>query len=319
MALYNGRNTYKGKSLFRAAIMDSGTMVPSDPVDCPKSEVVFNTVVTNAGCGRATDKLACLRSLDYTTYLNAANSVPGIFGYNSVALSYLPRPDGTVLTMSPDVLATNGQYAKVPMIVGDQEDEGTLFSLSQSNISTTAQLITYLSTIFFNDATTAQIQALVATYPEDPSAGSPFRTGVLYNVYPQYKRIAALLGDLTFTLTRRLFLTKTSAAAPTVPSWSYLASYLYGTPVAGTYHSSDLNVAYGVTPGFPSESTQAYYLSFINTMDPNQGTVGQIPWPQWSASKQLLNFNQLSNNLLSDDFRSTPYNFIAANAAALHV
>ncbi|TKA74014.1 putative secreted lipase [Cryomyces minteri] len=319
MALYNGKNTYKGKPLFRAAIMNSGTMVPSDPVDCPKSEVVFNTVVTNAGCGGATDKLACLRSLDYTTYLNAANSVPGIFGYNSVALSYLPRPDGTVLTKSPDVLVANGQYAKVPMIVGDQEDEGTLFSLSQSNISTTDQVVQYFQTIFFNDATTAQIQALVSTYPDDPSAGSPFRTGPLNNVYPQYKRIAAILGDLTFTLTRRVFLTKTSQVAPTVPSWSYLASYFYGTPVAGTFHASDIQKAYGQTPDFPSMSIQAYYLSFINTMDPNKGTVGQISWPQWSAGNQLLNFNELFNTLLPDSFRSTSYDFIAANAAVLHV
>jgi carboxylesterase type B len=94
--------------------------------------------------------------VDYETYLKATTSVQGIFDYSSVALSYLPRPDGVVLTDSPDVLAQNGQYAKVPFIVGDQEDEGTLFSLVQSNISTTAQLVDYLKTIFFYDATVEQ-------------------------------------------------------------------------------------------------------------------------------------------------------------------
>jgi carboxylesterase type B len=71
MALYNGDNTYKGKPLFRAGIMNSGSIVPADPVDCPKAEVVFNTVVKNAGCDGAKDTLACLRSVDYTTFLNA--------------------------------------------------------------------------------------------------------------------------------------------------------------------------------------------------------------------------------------------------------
>jgi acetylcholinesterase len=71
MALYNGNNVYKGKSLFRAAIMDSGSVVPADPVDCPKAEVVFDTVVQNAGCSSAADTLTCLRSVDYTTFLNA--------------------------------------------------------------------------------------------------------------------------------------------------------------------------------------------------------------------------------------------------------
>lgn len=71
MALYNGDHTYNGKPLFRAAIMDSGTIVPADPVDCAKSQVVYDTVVKNAGCAGVTDTLACLRGLDYTTFLNA--------------------------------------------------------------------------------------------------------------------------------------------------------------------------------------------------------------------------------------------------------
>jgi acetylcholinesterase len=71
MALYNGNNMYNGKPLFRAAIMDSGSIVPADPVDCAKSQIVYNTVVQNAGCTAAEDTLACLRSVDYQTYLNA--------------------------------------------------------------------------------------------------------------------------------------------------------------------------------------------------------------------------------------------------------
>jgi acetylcholinesterase len=71
MTLCNGNNEYNGKALFRAAIMDSGSIVPADPVDCAKSQIVYNTVVQNAGCAAATDILACLRSVDYQTYLNA--------------------------------------------------------------------------------------------------------------------------------------------------------------------------------------------------------------------------------------------------------
>jgi acetylcholinesterase len=120
----DGDHTYKGKPLFRAGIMNSGSVVPADPVDCPKGEVVYNAVVKAAGCSSAASSLDCLRSVDYTTFLNAANSVPGLLGYNSVALSYVPRPDGVVLTASPDVLIGAGKYAKVPVIIGDQEDEG---------------------------------------------------------------------------------------------------------------------------------------------------------------------------------------------------
>lgn len=125
MILYDGNHNGKnGKPLFRAAIMNSGSIVPADPVDCPKAQSVYNTVVAKAGCSTASSTLDCLRSVDYDTFLGAANSVPGILSYSSVALSYLPRPDGTAMTLSPDVLVSQGKYAKVPFIVGDQEDEG---------------------------------------------------------------------------------------------------------------------------------------------------------------------------------------------------
>jgi acetylcholinesterase len=61
--LYNGNNLYNGKPLFRAAIMDSGSMVHSDPVDGLRAEVVFNTIVENAGYANIADTLIYLRSV----------------------------------------------------------------------------------------------------------------------------------------------------------------------------------------------------------------------------------------------------------------
>lgn len=82
MALYNGNNKYNGKPLFRAAIMDSGSIVPADPVDCAKSQIVYNTVVQSAGCAGTADTLACLRSVDYQTYLNAGKFLQLLFTHS---------------------------------------------------------------------------------------------------------------------------------------------------------------------------------------------------------------------------------------------
>ncbi|KAF8854842.1 alpha/beta-hydrolase [Acephala macrosclerotiorum] len=323
MAMYDGDITYKGNPLFRGAIMDSGSIVPADPVDCPKGQVVFDTVVATAGCTSATDKLACLRALDYSDFLTATNSVPGLLSYSSIALSYLPRPDGVVLTESPDLLIEAGKYAAVPFIIGDQEDEGTIFALFQSNISTTAELVTYLQTYFFNDATTAQITSLVDTYPDDASDGSPFGTSILYEIYPQFKRLAAILGDLTFTLTRRVFLNVHTSVNPDVPSWSYLGSYDYGTPFLGTFHGSDLlQVFYGILPNYASAAIQKYYFNFIYNLNPNVyngSTTEYMDWPQWSANQQLMQFYANSANLLADDFRSTSYDWITENVETLKI
>jgi triacylglycerol lipase len=260
-----------------------------------------------------------LRSADYATFLNATNSVAGILSYSSIALNYLPRPDGKVLTQSPEVLAASGKYAKVPFIIGNQEDEGTLFSLFQSNISTRAQLNTYFRTFFFNRATVAQMDALIATYPETIFDGSPFRSGLLNNIYPQFKRLAAILGDLTFTLARRSFLNIHTSVAPTVPSWSYLSSYDLGLPVLGTFHGSDLlQVFFGVLPNYASVAFRSYYLSFVNHLDPNTNS-GVQNWPQWSAGKQLLNVYPLFATLIDDDFREDTYDYIISNSDILKI
>jgi carboxylesterase type B len=108
MVAYNGDNTYKGKPLFRAGIMDSGSVVPADPVDGVKGNDIYRTVVRVAGCEGSSDTLNCLRGVDYETFLKASTSVPGILDYSSVALSYVPRPDGVILTDSPDVLVQKG-------------------------------------------------------------------------------------------------------------------------------------------------------------------------------------------------------------------
>lgn len=320
MALYDGDHTYNGAPLFRAGIMNSGSIVPADPVDGVKGQAVYDKVVESAGCASASNTLECLRGLDYTTFLNAANSVPGILSYNSVALSYLPRPDGKVLTDSPEVLATSGKYASVPFIIGDQEDEGTIFALFQANISTTDQIVDYLQKLFFLDASREQLEKLVATYPDTTTDGSPFRTSIFNNWYPQYKRIAAILGDLTFTITRRAFLTLAQSAKPDVPFWSYLSSYDYGTPILGTFHGSDiLQVFYGILPNYASKSIHSYYLSFVYDMDPNSRAKSYMNWPQWSTNQTLMNFFNDHGALLADNFRQDTFEFIAANVASFHI
>ena len=302
--------------------MDSGSAIPAVDVSSQKAQKVYDTVVANAGCAGSSDTLSCLRSLPYTTFLNAVNSVPGIFSYSSVDLSYMPRPDShdNFFPTSPDVAISQGQYAKVPFILGDQQDEGTLFSLVQTNLTNTDDVVNYLSS-YFPQASESDIAGLVATYPDDPSAGSPFNTGPLNNIYPEYKRLAAILGDTTFTLARRGVLANVTAGG--VPAWSYLSTFFYGTPVLGTFHASDILEAYDQVPfPVPATSFQTYYVSFVNNLDPNAITTAAplINWPQWGGSNpQLIEFQQLSNSLTPDDFRTTNYEYLMSHSAQFRV
>ncbi|KGQ00840.1 hypothetical protein PAAG_12505 [Paracoccidioides lutzii Pb01] len=59
-----------------------------------------------------------------------------------------------VLAKSPDELLLEGRFAK--FVLGSQEDEGTLFSHSQSNIIMTAQLAIYTSSRISSPAQTTR-------------------------------------------------------------------------------------------------------------------------------------------------------------------
>jgi hypothetical protein len=65
----------------------------------------------------------------------------------------------------------------------------------------------------------------------------------------EHTGIAAILGDIGFTLARRGFLAAAAKVAPDVPSWSYLSSNFYPLPVLGTFHASDILSAFGLLPG----------------------------------------------------------------------
>ncbi|KAL4734576.1 Alpha/Beta hydrolase protein [Aspergillus similis] len=316
MALYGGDHTYKGKPLFRSGIMSSGSIVPAEPIDSDRAQAVYDKVVRAGGCAGEADTLECLRGLDYAEFVNAVSAPPGFLSYEgAVALSYLPRPDGHVLPDSPDVLVREGKYAAVPFIVGDQEDEGTLFSLFQPNLTSKEALVEYLHDLVFKSASDDQLSELVDTYNSGLAAiveGSPFHTGLLNDIFPGFKQRAALLGDVLFTLSRRVFLELANEANPDVPSWSYLATYDYGTPVMGTFHGSDLlQVFFGIFDNYAAKTTRTYLTNFVYSLDPNGDQANALPaWPQWAKGRELINFGKDKAKTLADDFRSDSFEVI---------
>lgn len=318
MALYDGDHTYNGSPLFRGAMMSSGSIVPTNDLASPKGQAVYDQVVKTAGCDSEEDTLNCLRELSYDDFLNAANSVPHLLSYNSLALSYLPRPDGRTLTASPDALVLNGQYAAVPMIIGDQEDEGTMFALFQPKLTTTAKLADYLHEYMFDGITTKELTEFIKTYGEGLTAvreGSPHRSGLLNEIFPGFKRRAAILGDMVFTLSRRLTLQATHIMNSDVPSWSFLMSHNHGTPILGTFHGSDiLQVFFGIFDNYAAKSTRSYFLNFVHSLDPNgDGDTGFPEWPRWSEGKKLVQIFKGKSALLADDFRSKSYDWLEKN------
>lgn len=312
LVLYDGNATYKGKPLFRAAIMNSGSVTPVDPVNSAKSQELYKHVLKQAKCEGA-NPLACLRGLSNEDFAAAANSVPGLLSYESLALSYLPRPDGKTLTESPHILARKGKFHAVPMIFGSQEDEGTLFSFFQQDMGSTDKITDYLSDLYFHNANRSLVRSFVSTYSERLEDGSPYRTGANpgFLPYPGKKRIASILGDIVFTLIRRWTLETIDTVRPGLCLWSSFASYDYLLNPLGTKHGSDTTVFFGKNNTYlPTLRGRKYYINFVYNLDPNKGLPVNVTWPKWTEGKQLLWYNLLADTLRSDDFRSNTSDFI---------
>nr|GAT47596.1 predicted protein [Mycena chlorophos] len=300
VALHMIANNGNNEGLFRGGFMESGSPIPVGPLE--NGQKYYDEIVDYVGCSSASDTLECLRTVPYATLLDAQNASPFIFDYQSLNLAWLPREDGVFLTQNPQILVQKGIVSDVPFVSGDCDDEGTLFSLSTLNISTDAQFLQWIKQIWVPEATTTQLNSLNSEYPSDLSDGSPFGTGDLDALTPQFKRIAAFQGDAVFQAPRRFFMQSRSGKQN---MWGFLSQRLKATPFLGSFHGSDLLNAYA-----DGELTD-YVIYFTNNLNPNGNTVPS--WPAYtSATPNLMTFldGLIPTTITQDTYRAAGFNFL---------
>ncbi|KZV64178.1 carotenoid ester lipase precursor [Peniophora sp. CONT] len=286
-------NDGDNEGLFRAGFMESGSPLPVG--DIVHGQKYYDALVNATGCSNAIDTLQCLRGVAFDELKDAVDQAPGIFAYQSLAFAYLPRVDGDFITDDPQKLLEQGKVANIPFITGDCDDEGTLFSISNLNITTEGELKEYLQTYYAPGASDEEVAAVLAAYPADVAQGSPFDTGALNAITPQFKRIAALLGDIMFNAPRRFMLQQ---RADKQNAWSYLSKRSKALPVLGSAHFTDITNVYG-----DGDMTE-YLVRFVATLNPNGGTL--LEWPKYTiANPTLLTFldGVTPEQLSQDDFR----------------
>ncbi|KAH8079814.1 Alpha/Beta hydrolase protein [Cristinia sonorae] len=293
----NGGNT---EGLFRGAFMQSGSPIPIG--DISHGQKFYDALVSQVGCSGASDTLQCLRQAPYKKLKDAVDASPGIFSPQSLALAWAPRVDGVFLKDTPQNLVLQGSVANVPFVTGDCDDEGTLFALSSLNVTTESQLRNYLSQNFVTGISQSDLDKLLQLYPGDITKGSPFDTSILNALTPQFKRIAAILGDLVFQGPRRFFLQQRSGQQNT---WSFLSKRLKLLPGLGSGHATDLLNVYG------GGDLADYVINFVNRLDPN-GPGGNLNWPKYdTASAKLLTLQDGFNPqvITQDNFRKDAIDF----------
>jgi carboxylesterase type B len=102
------------RGLFSGAIMESGSCASRSRADARTAGTAF---AAQAGCPTAATAAACLRGLPEATLLSASSSYSAEFASGGPEL---PAPPATAVAQ--------GRYARVPLLMGTNHDEGRTFT-----------------------------------------------------------------------------------------------------------------------------------------------------------------------------------------------
>ncbi|KAF4610949.1 hypothetical protein D9613_006564 [Agrocybe pediades] len=285
------------ENLFQAAFPQSGAIIPSPPM--AKGQVHFDALVARTGCASSTKKLECLRKVPLDALRAAVDGSPDIFSYSGGAITWLPVVDGKFVQDSPYQLVLDGKVAKIPIVTGVMDDEGTVFSFQQANQTADEHFEEWVRKFWFPNATPEELEPLWKAYPSTHSEGSPFDTGNESVLYPQFKRVAAFQGDALFQAPRR-FLTQNLAKRKEHKIWVYMSKRNKNFPHLGSFHGSDFFL------GFLDD----FFIRFVSNHDPNSGE--GVFWPEYTAeSPDMYTFHDAGECYLSkDNYREQAMNVL---------
>ncbi|KAF9470876.1 extracellular triacylglycerol lipase precursor [Pholiota conissans] len=324
------------KGLARAVIAESVAFLPA--FGPKRGEAAWQAFVSAVpGCtsvANTSNTLDCLQSVNSRSILQALQvTVPATSGLSDV--SWFPNIDGHG-GLIPDALSKLTSTMRLPIIIGNNRDEGTLFAPQDTNSTTQTRNIVINFSVpslqkppskKLNDTT----NKLLELYPEDnPAFGSPFGTGnQMFGLNPEFKRWAAVFGDFVFQAARRKISKSMSASGIKVFGYQFTgpnATAMADIPAApgslGVTHSSELTYVFGPqtfgSPASPSLSAimQDYWISFAVSLNPNDGKgFKRHHWVQYSSNNPIImQFRENDTVLVPDDYRHNQLQFISEHA-----
>jgi carboxylesterase type B len=260
-----------------------------------------------------------------TGVVNALTNAPELFGFDPT----LDGPGGLFPDIASRVLA-QGKFARLPFIAGTNMDEGTIFvprtEITDDDLRNT--IISNFSPPIVDPAVlAAAADKLLELYPADPALGSPFNTGnQTFGLSANYKRQAAILGDVNFQGQRRSWIRTASNAGVKTFGYLFTQPQPNSSPSIGVSHGSEVPFVYGV-PSDNSASARRissimidYWVSFANCLDPNDGHGNPRPvWAQYTPDNQvLMQLNGDNTTLIPDDYRKEQMDFINSDPTIWH-
>lgn len=296
---------FKEDPLFQAVSLQSGSVLPYGSSSGLAADNMFWKLANETGCRidvPGAQALQCLREVDAETLSKAQNynhNITEFFDLSTALSIWAPRYDNNLWKKSPFDLVNQGQFPDIPMMIGENMDEGTTVALlfATQTKNETNDKFRRLFPIGGQNLT-----QFLDFYSEDPADGAPFNTGEKYQIYPDYKRSAAILTDVFFTIPRRLILQNTGCN--TSPRYVYYNSAGHDIPFVGASHLTDAIWQFYLFRNYASDAFRRYTISFANNHNPNVNT-GLTEWPEWDdEEQQVLHIQQKQGSIITDDYRT---------------
>lgn len=269
----------KSQGLFHRVIIESGACALGRPSGTEQDAEVQGAEFAQAlGCdsGDAAQDLACLRGKPVEEVILALpTSAVDIAG--SDGANWFPVVDGLNIADEPDKLLEQGAINKVPVLLGSNQDEGTIFFAFGGKITDEAGYLALVEKLVPGKG-----MEIVNHYPS-ATYGSP------------QKAAEVAFGDAAFVCPAR----RTARALVTagVPTYRYRFAHAGKALLAnlGAFHSGEIPFVFGHPTQLMPESPNAmeeplaqammgYWSRMADKGDPNGG--GAPNWPAYELTTE---------------------------------
>ncbi|KAI9051827.1 hypothetical protein LZ554_004089 [Drepanopeziza brunnea f. sp. 'monogermtubi'] len=291
---YDGRND----DLFHSVILESGGPTGAQLQPLAYYAAHEENLTRSTNCWTSLDRLACLRDLSADELWR-----------NRVTTIWNPLIDGDFLTAYPSTLMAEGKFIRLPMLNGANSDEG--LSFVRTGLDSETAIFNNLLAYRNYQIAPNTARKLLELYPNDPAHEPPYAlkdNTTFPELGLQFRRHAAITGDIVMISGRRKFCEVYAAAGQDVYSYRFDTPLWNALPYHGARHFDNVVFSFqnisgrlGPLPQYQnytdlSRNIGKAYVSFVNDYDPNtsRGDSTLPRWPKYDLDKptnMVLNSN----------------------------
>ncbi|KAF5595190.1 cholinesterase precursor [Fusarium subglutinans] len=275
----------KDEGLFHGAIAQSisfGSLLTEQ-----ESVYQFNTLGVRLGClGTKKNILDCLQVQPPRDIQRANKNLPNLGSTTPPLFMWTPSIDGKLVPNVTYQVFEEGKFVKVPLMAGDDTNGGTVFT--PVNTSSLVQSNEFMKANF-PFITTEQLRQINKLYP-NKNESCP-------NPGCWWRQVSDVYGDMRY-MCSSLYISNALPFHSVPNSWNYWYDVQDPAQMAAGYgvpHVVENQAVFGPGPGSPASYLnggknvpvvpviQAYWTSFIRTLDPNKHRdKSAARWDRWT-------------------------------------